>query len=161
MLEWSPLSLSLLLPTANKRKLFEKAQLKRQYAKLLKKEAAGEHGSPALVETERFESKSQAGREGEPAPSPLSTRRRKGWRGRRLNDVDKQEDGAREQPTEEAKDRLEKRRRPEHRPDPFKEAKVRLHGKYIATKRRFNSVARHRTVRSFLCCTKLAAARTS
>lgn len=144
------MSLYLLLPTANKRKLFEKAQLKRQYAKLLKKEAAGEHGSPALAETERFESKSQKGREGELAPSPLSNRRRKGWRGRRLNDVDKQEDGEREQHTEEAKDTSEKRRRPEHRPDPFKEAKVRLSGNHSAVRQNGDSTPWQDTVRCAL-----------
>ncbi|CAM9577269.1 unnamed protein product [Ectocarpus sp. 12 AP-2014] len=117
---------------AKKRKLFEKAQLKRQYAKLLKKEAAtarGEHGPEAP------QSDGAAGvGKGKCADGLVLTPNRK-WKEeggggelkQRRELSDDRESGERQHVIEGRKQEQRKPgkgRRPEHRPDPFKAAKA-------------------------------------
>lgn len=115
---------------AHKRRLFEKAQLKRQYAKILKKENASvEHGAstPTLAEASQFHG-TRAGSEGEPKPPPsLTKRKHKGadtGDGKR-NDREIKEARRERDATPPTMNRSGTRRTPKHRPDPFKEAKVR------------------------------------
>ncbi len=133
--------LSLPVPprAANKRKLFEKAQLKRQYAKLLKKEGttaaaaaaaaaatAGGGGGGGNATGTGTGGEERAGS----SSSPPSNRRQR-WKGRveEGRDGDGLEQGERGGEPEAEKQgqhqgKPGKRKRAEHRPDPFKAAKV-------------------------------------
>lgn len=123
------------LVAAKKRKLFEKAQLKRQYAKLLKKEAAtarGEHGPGGP----RSDGAADAGKERRADGLVLTPNRKRkeeaggGELKRRREHSDDRESGERQQVAEGRKQKQRKPgkwRRPEHRPDPFKTAKVKRH----------------------------------
>lgn len=125
---------------ANKRKLFEKAQLKRQYAKLLKKEAAtagGEH------EAEAAQSDAVAGAGGE-EPGSLSPKRKRKEEAKaaetkqRRAGRDGREEGQREQGKVKEGGQQQgkpgKWKRPEHRPDPFKAAKVKSVQESVSTR---------------------------
>lgn len=115
---------------ANKRKLFEKAQLKRQYAKVLKKEAAtagGKHEGEAAqsdavadVGGEERAALSLKRKRKEEAKTGETKQRRYGRDGRGGKGQREQgmKDGAQPQ------GKPGKWKRPEHRPDPFKAAKV-------------------------------------
>lgn len=115
---------------ANKRKQFEKAQLKRQYAKLLKKEASTAGGEN---EAEAARSAVVADVGGEKRAALSLKRKRKeeakaGETKQRRGGRDGREKGQREQDTKEGgqqQGKTGKWRRPEPRPDPFKAAKVR------------------------------------
>lgn len=117
-------------PPANKRKLFEKAQLKRQYAKLLRKDAANGGLSaqpPVHIETADVDTSPQPKNEAESGPSAptVGNKEKKGAERRvRRQRQDGHEEGAREHNTLEAKNTKSGKIRREHRPDPFKEAKV-------------------------------------
>ncbi|CBN77356.1 hypothetical protein Esi_0053_0036 [Ectocarpus siliculosus] len=127
---------------AKKRKLFEKAQLKRQYAKLLKKEAVtarGEHGPDAP----RSDGAAGVGKEKRAGRLVLTPNRK--WKEeasggelkRRRELSDDRQSGERQQVAEGRKQEQRKPgkwRRPEHRPDPFKAAKA-LQG--VTTRRSF------------------------
>ncbi|CAM9376218.1 unnamed protein product [Ectocarpus fasciculatus] len=118
---------------AKKRKLFEKAQLKRQYAKLLKKEAVtarGEHGP----EAPRSDGAAVVGKKRRADGLVLTPNRKRreeaGGRElkrRREHSDDREKSGEIHQVAEGRKQEQPKPgkwRRPEHRPDPFKAAKL-------------------------------------
>ncbi|CAM9680651.1 unnamed protein product [Ectocarpus fasciculatus] len=118
---------------AKKRKLFEKAQLKRQYAKLLKKEAVtarGEHGP----EAPRSDGAAVVGKKRRADGLVLTPNRKRreeaGGRElkrRREHSDDREKSGEIHQVAEGRKQEQPKPgkwRRPEHRPDPFKAAKA-------------------------------------
>lgn len=115
---------------ANKRKLFEKAQLKRQYAKLLRKDAANGGLSaqpPVHIDTADADTSPHPRNEAESGPSPpvVENKRKKGAEGRaRRQRRDGHEEGAREHNALETSNTKSGKIRREHRPDPFKEAKV-------------------------------------
>lgn len=121
---------------ANKRKLFEKAQLKRQYAKLLKKEAATAGGAEVHANI-KFGKAAQSNavadvgdkeRAGSLTLSPKRKRKERAEDGETnpgCDDRDGHEKGQREQHAKKGgQQQRGKWRRPEHRPDPFKAAKV-------------------------------------
>ncbi|CAN0200348.1 unnamed protein product [Scytosiphon promiscuus] len=118
---------------ANKRKLFEKAQLKRRYAKLLKKEAGdGKEGGGARQSDE------PSGEDNPPGGVTGSSNRKQGeWTkagkarhkhtpSEKNDDHERQEDAMEDGQQQEGQQHSEtgKRRRPAHRPDPFKAAKA-------------------------------------
>ncbi|CAM9184352.1 unnamed protein product, partial [Hapterophycus canaliculatus] len=119
---------------ANKRKLFEKAQLKRQYAKLLKKEAmvAGDDGSGDAQSGGQVRNDIPTGRVTS-SPERKQKQRTKAREVRQRHDPHKKRDdrereedaaidGQQEQQQQHSK--TGKLRRPGHRPDPFKAAKA-------------------------------------
>lgn len=115
---------------ANKRKLFEKAQLKRQYAKLLRKDAANGGLSaqpPVHIETADVDTSPQPKNEAEsgpPAPTVGNKEKKGAERRVRRQRQDGHEEGAREHNTLETTNTKSGKIRREHRPDPFKEAKA-------------------------------------
>lgn len=117
-------------PPANKRKLFEKAQLKRQYAKLLRKDAANGGLSaqpPVHIETADVDTSPQPKNEAEsgpPAPTVGNKEKKGAERRVRRQRQDGHEEGAQEHNTLETTNTKSGKIRREHRPDPFKEAKV-------------------------------------
>lgn len=142
----NPLPVRPLQRLANKRKLFEKAQLKRQYAKLLKKEAAsagggGEHEAEAA----QSDVVADAGGEERAALSPKRKRKEEAKAvetKHRRDGRDGREKGQRERGTTEGgqqQGKPGKRKRPEPRPDPFKGAKVKhltgsFHARHLCRK---------------------------
>ncbi|CAM9277689.1 unnamed protein product [Ectocarpus sp. 13 AM-2016] len=126
---------------AKKRKLFEKAQLKRQYAKLLKKEAATARGEQG-PEAPQPDGAAGVGNEKHADGLVLTPNRKRkeeaggGELKRRRELSDDRESGERQHVAEGRKEEQRKPgkwRRPEHRPDPFKAAKV----KGVTTRRSF------------------------
>lgn len=121
---------------ANKRKLFEKAQLKRQYAKLLKKEAADTGGGGGEEHEAEAAQPDVAGDAGGEERVEVSLKRKRKDGAKEVGETKQKRDnrdggrkGQREQGTKEGGHQQQgkpgKWRRPEPRPDPFKAAKVR------------------------------------
>ena len=115
---------------ANKRKLFEKAQLKRQYAKLLRKDAANGRLSaqPSVhIEIAEVDNGPQTKNEAESEPStPIvgNIWEKAQGGGVKRQRRDGKEKGAREHEASETSNTKSGKIRRAHRPDPFKEAKV-------------------------------------
>ncbi|CAM9134057.1 unnamed protein product, partial [Pylaiella littoralis] len=119
---------------ANKRKLFEKAQLKRQYAKLLKKEGATAirsdvHDNVKYGEAAHSKTMGDVGDEEQTSSVALSTKREREERANAgetnygCDDRDGRDEGQQRRNVKDEQQDPGKRRRPEHRPDSFKAAK--------------------------------------